>query len=79
MGTVFSLSLPEPSELSIILSGVNVILTWPTKAAGFTLQSATNLLPAAWSAVSPAPIVVNGQNIVTNPISGTEHLFRLSQ
>ena len=78
-GTVFSLSLPPP-QLTIIPSGANVILTWPTNATGLSLQSTTNLLsPAVWTAVSPGPVVVNGQNTVTNPISGTHRLYRLSQ
>lgn len=39
-GTVFSLSLPvTPSQLTIITAGPNVILTWLTNVAGFTLQS----------------------------------------
>ena len=79
-GTVFSLSLPPPPQLTIIPSGADVILTWPTNAAEFTLQSTTNLVsPAVWTTVSPAPVVVNGQNAVTNPISGTQQFYRLSQ
>ena len=81
-GTVFSLSLGSVSAppLTIIPSGANVILTWPTNAAGFTLQSTTNLvLPAVWNTVSPGPVVVNGQNTVTNPISGAQQFYRLSQ
>jgi uncharacterized repeat protein (TIGR03803 family) len=79
-GTVFSLSLPSPPQLTIIPSGANVILTWPTNAAGFTLQSTTNLVPpVVWSTVSPGPVVVNGQNTVTNAISGTQKFYRLSQ
>ena len=66
-------------KLAIIPSGANVILTWPTNTAGFPLQSATNLSAAVWSAVSPAPVIVNGQNTVTNPISGTQMFYRLSQ
>jgi len=81
-GTVFSLALPPatPPQLTISSSSTNVILTWPTNAAGFTLQSTTNLVsPAVWTTVSPAPVVVNGQNTVTNPISGTQQFYRLSQ
>jgi uncharacterized repeat protein (TIGR03803 family) len=81
-GTVFSLTLPTVNapQLTIIRSGANVILTWPTNSAGFTLQSTTNLIPAAvWSTVSPAPVVVNGLNAVTNVISGTRKFYRLSQ
>jgi hypothetical protein len=41
------------------------------------LLVATLLSPAVWATVSPAPVVVNGQNTVTNPISGAQQLFRL--
>jgi uncharacterized repeat protein (TIGR03803 family) len=79
-GMVFSLSLPSPPQLTIIRSGANVVLTWPTNATGFTLQSTTNLVsPAVWITNSPAPVVVNGQNAVTNPVSGTKKFYRLSQ
>jgi uncharacterized repeat protein (TIGR03803 family) len=81
-GTVFSLSFAP--QLTIIRSGANVILTWPTHVAGFnysgfTLQSTTNLVsPAVWNTVSPAPVIVNGRNTVTNSISGTQKFYRLS-
>ncbi|MDB6110475.1 MAG: hypothetical protein JWR69_2225 [Pedosphaera sp.] len=83
LGTVFRLSLAP--RLAIIPSGTNVILTWPTNNAGFdysgfTLQSSSNLMPSAvWSPVSPAPVVVSGQNAITNPISGAQKFYRLSQ
>jgi len=83
-GTVFSLTLPAP-QLTLTTAGANVILTWPTNYAGFddsgyTLQSTTNLeSPTIWSTVSPTPAVVNGQFTVTNLVSGTEQVFRLSQ
>jgi uncharacterized repeat protein (TIGR03803 family) len=76
-GGVFSLSLPV-AQLTIFLSGTNVILTWPTNVPRFTLQSTTNLVsPAAWSPVSLTPVIVNGQKTVTNPISGAQQFFRL--
>jgi uncharacterized repeat protein (TIGR03803 family) len=73
-GTVFSLSLGSVAPLLTILpSGTNVILTWSTNVTGFTLQSTTNLdSPAVWTTVS-------GQNAVTNPISGDQRFYRLSQ
>ncbi len=78
-GTIFSLSLLPP-QLTIIPFGTNVILTWPTNAIGFTLQSTTNLVsPAIWTNVSPGPVVVDRQNTVTNPILSTRHFYRLSQ
>jgi uncharacterized repeat protein (TIGR03803 family) len=81
-GTIFSISLPLVA-LQIALSGTgptpSVILTWPTSATGLTLQSATNVFSTAWTAIPTAPVVVNGLNTVTNPISGPQQFFRLNQ
>jgi len=80
-GTVFSLSFRP--QLTIPPSGTNIILSWPTNVAGFdytgyTLQSTTNLgSPVFWSTNSPAPVVIAGQNTVTNPITGAQQFFRL--
>ncbi|HXJ57959.1 MAG TPA: right-handed parallel beta-helix repeat-containing protein [Verrucomicrobiae bacterium] len=66
--------------LTMIPYGANVILTWPTNAFGFTLQCTTNLVPPTfWTTNSPAPVVVNAQNAVTNPIAGAQQFYRLSQ
>ena len=74
---------PPPPQLTILLSGVppsGIVLTWPTNAVGFTLQSATSLAPpVVWSTNSPAPVVIAGQYTVTNPISGPQQFYRLSQ
>jgi len=77
-GTIFSLLVPP--QLGISLYGTNIILTWPTNAAGYNLQYCTNLDAApVWNAVHPGPDPVNGQNTVTNPISGAWKFFRLKQ
>jgi uncharacterized repeat protein (TIGR03803 family) len=82
-GTVFSISFTP--QLTIVSSGTNVILNWPANFAGFdytgyTLQSATNVVPpVAWSVVSPGAAVANGQDIVTNPMSGSQMFFRLTE
>jgi hypothetical protein len=65
-------------QLTIISSGSNVIMSWPA-AANFTLQSTGNLTSQGWTPVAPVPPVVNGQNTVTNSISGSQRFFRLSQ
>jgi uncharacterized repeat protein (TIGR03803 family) len=78
-GTVFGLSLGPLPQLAIMLSGTNVVLTWTNTVTGFTLQSTANILPPAWSNVSPGPVIVNGQNTVTNPITGTQQFYQLSQ
>ena len=79
-GTVFSLSLSgAPPQLTIAPSSLNVVLTWATNGA-FFLQSTTSLVsPTVWTRFFPAPVVVNGLNTVTSPISGGQQFFRLSQ
>jgi uncharacterized repeat protein (TIGR03803 family) len=81
VGTVFSLSLGpvSPPQLAIVSAGTNVILTWTNTASAHTLQSATNLVSSVWTTNSPTLVVVNGQLMVTNPISGSQQFFRLSQ
>lgn len=71
---------PQPAITGITVAGPNLVVTWPTNQGGFALQTTTNLgLSAAWSAVSPGPVIVNGQYTVTNPISASQQFFRLSE
>jgi hypothetical protein len=66
--------------LNIQLAGANALLSWTTNVPGFLLASATNLASPLWSTNNlPPPVVVNGQNVVTNPIAGTQEYFRLQQ
>jgi hypothetical protein len=69
--------------VNIVLSKTNVVMnwTWLANYAGFTLQSTTNLpaSPTNWSTVLPAPSIISGLNVVTNPASGTQKYFRLKQ
>jgi uncharacterized repeat protein (TIGR03803 family) len=81
-GTIFSLSLGaiNPPQLAFIPSRTNLVLTWPANVTGFTLQSTSNLGPSAvWGTNSSTPAIINGQNVITNPISYTQQFFRLSQ
>jgi hypothetical protein len=78
-GTVFRLTILPP-QLTITPSGANVVLTWPADATGFTLVFATNLVsPTVWQTNATVPVVISGQNIVTNPVSGPQQSYRLSQ
>jgi uncharacterized repeat protein (TIGR03803 family) len=78
LGTVFSLALPVLPQLTISLAGTNVIVTWPTSMAGFTLLSTTNLAPpAVWITNTPPPVIINSQYTVTNPASVSRKFYRL--
>jgi uncharacterized repeat protein (TIGR03803 family) len=82
-GSVFSLSFAP--QLTITPAGANVVVSWPTNVSGFDysgyiLQSTTQLgASAVWATNSPTPVVINGQNTVTNPISGLQKFYRLIQ
>jgi hypothetical protein len=83
MGTVFRLTIVPDPQLTLIPSEPYVILTWPTDYAGFSyagyaLQSTTNLGSPVWSTVSPEPVVIGGENVVINTISGAHQFYRLS-
>ena len=67
-----------PPLLTLIPYGVNLILTWPTNAVGFTLQSTTNLgASAVWTTNSPAAVVIGGDNVIINTVAGPQRFYRL--
>jgi hypothetical protein len=77
--TELSLSQPSP-QLTVALSGANALISWPVSAAGFQLQSNTNLgLANFWVTVN-APLSTNG-NVISAlvPLQGAQNFFRLKQ
>ena len=69
---------PPSPLLSIALAGNNVMLSWSNSAAGYQLQSSTNLIAAAtWSTLAQTP-VTNGVLVSSLvQISGRQQFFRL--
>ena len=57
----------------------NIVLSWPTNAAVYTLIYATNLPAINWATSSPAPTVVNGQYSVTNAATAKARFYRLKK
>jgi uncharacterized repeat protein (TIGR03803 family) len=62
LGSIFRISFPP--SLFITRIGTNAVLTWPSNAVGFNLETTTNLT-GAWDPLA-------GQYSVTNPISGRQ-------
>jgi hypothetical protein len=73
----FSVVLPSGPALSITRSGANVILSWPAPSTGFVLQKTPTLSPPAWADVSQMPVVMNGQNTVTEDASTGKAFYQL--
>jgi hypothetical protein len=78
--SVLSKSITTSTKLSATRAGQNLVLSWPTNDAGFTLQSAPGISSTPlWSTVPQAP-VVNGTNFtVTVLLAGGHSLYRLMQ
>jgi len=67
-------------QLTIASTGTNVLISWPTSAAAFQLQSNTNLLSSnSWMTITP-PLSTNG-NVISAVVSdsGSQQFFRLKQ
>jgi hypothetical protein len=80
--TIFVNPLPPPPRLSIALSSgvgvtTNVVLSWPTNAAGFGLQQNSNLATANWQTVTNTPTITNGLDQVTLPATPPNNFFQL--
>lgn len=79
-GTLFSVSFPP--QLSIVRYDTNIVVSWPSAYAGFDyskyrVQGTTNLTAPVWTAISQGPTLVDGMNLVTNPITSYQQFFRL--
>ena len=76
MGPVLTL----PPALQISANGSDVVVSWPTNAGSFLLQSLpTSGATSDWSDVTTPSAIVNGQHVVIEPASSPGKLYRLMQ
>ncbi len=69
LGPDQALSTESPG-ISLSATPAELTLSWPLAAAGFSVQSRTNLAMGGWvSEASAAPQIINGQWQVTLPVS----------
>jgi uncharacterized repeat protein (TIGR01451 family) len=69
---------PDAPILKIARAGGKVVLSWPTNAVGFSLQSKTNLAPSTpWTSVTNIQVTVGNLYMVTNNVDGTANYYRL--
>jgi hypothetical protein len=77
---VFLSRIDEMPILSVMSTANNVLISWPTNQLGFTLEKATNPLPASqWSAVTNAVSVSGDRYVVTDALSGNSSFYRLTK
>jgi hypothetical protein len=72
--TTFSTTIPT---LNAAGQGMNLVLSWPTNTVGFSLESTTNLVSTNWIPGSPLPVIVGGNNVVTNTVGSEKMFYRL--
>lgn len=63
--------------LNIQRADSDVVLSWPATAPGFNLESSASLTTPVWNPALPLPYVLDGQNVVTNPVAGAQQYYRL--
>ena len=74
---VAKIRLFDPT-LDVVQSGSSFQLSWPATAPDYVLQSTANLSPPqTWSTVTQAPILTNGQYMVSLTTTNSSTLFRL--
>jgi hypothetical protein len=67
------------TELQAVVSGTNLVLSWPADATNdFYLEGSTSLPePAGWSIITNAASQLGGDYFVTNSLSGPVQYYRL--
>jgi hypothetical protein len=69
-----------PPILSVACSGNDLVLSWPTNATGYAVQTAASLAGAAWNSLPSNPVAVlsNGTFKITVPITNQTSYYRLT-
>jgi sugar lactone lactonase YvrE len=68
-----------PVTLQFQSSGSQLLLSWPTTATGYRLETTSSLSPGnQWLAVTNSPVVVGPTFVMTNDLRGAAAFFRLS-
>jgi hypothetical protein len=78
-GNSATISVTTPLTLEYAQQGSDLVLAWPTNSIGFELEYATNLPPTNWTPVSPAPMIVGEQYVVTNALTDAARFYRLEK
>ena len=75
----FFLSNSIPLSLTLSRSQNQLVLSWPTNAAGFTLQSSPSLGPDATWTDCPNAVIAGDQYLMIATVSSTNQFYRLKK
>lgn len=69
-----------PILLSLFQAGNELVLSWPTNAVGYKLESTLDLNSSIdWIVSTNLPVVLGAEYVVTNSIQGVAQFYRLKQ
>jgi uncharacterized delta-60 repeat protein len=75
--TIAGVPVAQPA-LRIRLAGNQIVISWPTSALGFVLQSVPSLLPPGmWTDVPQTPVIAGSEYTVVLPRGTGQQFFRL--
>jgi len=69
----------QPPKLRIAQAGANVLVFWPTNAAGFVLESAPQVFSGNWNPNTQFRSVLGSEFTVTNSSGPTNQFYRLKK
>jgi hypothetical protein len=69
----------EPSAPANLAIALKSVISWPGSLANYQLQSRTSLASTNWTAVTNAPVLVDGQQTVIVDSAGGQRYFRLQR
>lgn len=76
--SIASVNVTCPVVLGAVAQNSEIILTWPANSWGILLECSSNLGPAAvWCTNTISPVIVGEQDVVTNPMTGSQMFYRL--
>jgi len=70
-------TLALPVRLEQSLTGGIMSLNWPSYAAGYKLESTTNLASLNWVSTNSTPVISEGRYETTLTATNSAHYFRL--
>jgi hypothetical protein len=65
--------------LTATVQGGDLVLSWLTNAADYSLEYTIDLVETNWTLASPPPVIVNQFNFVTNSMDSEKLFYRLNK
>ncbi|HEX4264742.1 MAG TPA: FG-GAP-like repeat-containing protein [Verrucomicrobiae bacterium] len=76
-GLANSIDVVNPPSVTLLNFGNSLLISWPLSPSGFLLETSDSLSSGTWVPASGSPLQFNGQNLQSEPMTGTNQFFRL--